>query len=119
MFLNLNGLLLSAGADGTVCEWEWDSGRQVKALRAHDDKAIRGMMFVGGQFVTAGMDGRIKLWDDSRSRVTEEISAGDHIVIWTLQKLGESCFIGTVKPQDRSQFLKIWDVPISQRRGTN
>jgi WD40 repeat protein len=101
------GRLITAGADGTIREWEWNGGLPVKVLEAYNRKAVRGMVFFGEQLVTATIDGRIKLWNYSRSCVADELCIGDHAAIWTLQKLGEGSVVATIKAQDGSKSLKI------------
>lgn len=110
--MNLNENLLSAGADGNIFEWEWNSGRQVAVVTAHSNEAIRGMVLVEGKLVTAAMDGMIKIWDENRSNVISELSSGEHSVVWTMKELDGDKVIAAVKGLDDVQYLKIWKFPV-------
>jgi WD40 repeat protein len=101
---------MTASADGTMREWDWESGQAIKTINVHegDNPAVRAMEFFGdgSRMVTAGMDGKVKLWDYKSGTCTDELVVNQK-AIWTGNKLGENQLAITLKAEDDAQYLRI------------
>jgi len=66
LFHRLNQVIISCHADGTIREWNTDTGECVQEIKAHDG-AINDMQFsADGIFIiTSSSDNTAKLWDAS------------------------------------------------------
>jgi WD40 repeat protein len=57
-------LLASAGKDGTVKLWDFESGKELRAFKAHAGGIARVAFHPEGkQLATAGADRTLTLWD--------------------------------------------------------
>lgn len=55
-------LLFSAGADGTICSWQWPKPELQQTMDGHDG-AIHQLVVEGDRLFSAGSDGQILVWD--------------------------------------------------------
>ncbi len=65
-----SGLLASGGWDGQVAVWRPGEFTPVLRFKAHD-AYLHGVAFTRQRIVTAGSDGRLKIWDRSGARISE------------------------------------------------
>jgi WD40 repeat protein len=107
--------MMTASADGTMREWDWESGHPIKSITVHEgeNQAVRAMEFFGdgSHMVTAGMDGKVKLWDYQSETCTEEL-VGDGKAVWVGSKLGEDQLLVTLEAEDDAQYVRILRVSL-------
>jgi WD40 repeat protein len=101
---------MTASADGTMREWDWESGDSIKRITVHEgeNQAVRAMEFFGdGSYMaTAGMDGKVKLWDYQSGTCMKEL-VGDGKAVWIGSKLAEDQLLITLKAADDAQYLRV------------
>jgi WD40 repeat protein len=106
-FIYLDDKLVSSGADGNVRIWQWEDGRLVSTLAAHE-KAVRGMAWTKDSFVTGGMDGKVRLWNRNDSQplfdIREPVSA-----VWQLVA-GYGKLAVALRIAQGKHLVEIWDL---------
>jgi len=58
-------LLMSGDTSGSICFWDWKTGKMVQKLQASDGAVVASAWHPRetSKVVTAGLDGSIKYWD--------------------------------------------------------
>ena len=83
-----SSLLASGGWDGEVALWRPGETEPLRKFNAHDG-FVQGVAFAEDQLVTAGFDGRLKVWNrdgglkadrDTGSPIDKMIVVGEHVV---------------------------------------
>lgn len=66
-----SNVLASASDDGTVKLWDLKEGKAIKSISAHGPGATAVRWDHQGRLVTAGRDGRVRVWDASGDAVAQ------------------------------------------------
>jgi len=106
--------LVSSGADGTIRTWDWQNGKLIHTLEAHD-RAVRGLVWAKDYLVSGGMDGRLQVWDYTNDQALFKLR--DQVdAVWQLisgwDKLAVALLVG-----DGKHLVELWTLPdIKDRR---
>jgi WD40 repeat protein len=111
---NFHGNLVSSEADGTIRTWDWQNGRLIQTLEAHD-RAVRGLVWAEDYLILGGTDGRLQVWDYKNDQPVFELR--DQVrAVWRLasgrDKLAVALLLG-----DGKHIVELWTLPdIKDRR---
>lgn len=72
-----SNVLASCADDGKVALWEMQNGKLVKSWDAHAGGALAVAFTADGNIVSAGRDGRVRVWDANGSKKSESKPQGD------------------------------------------
>ncbi|MFJ1580927.1 protein kinase [Streptomyces sp. NPDC088182] len=101
-----DGIVLSAGADGTVHGWDLESGRDRHTLRGTTGRMYKVALDAGGRVaLSAGKDRVIRVWDLETETCVRELT-------------GHTAFVSTLAMSDDGRYAfsygddgpRIWDV---------
>ena len=111
-FLGGSHLLASAGGDGHVRAWDLASGREVRAIAAHQGPAFDVALTPdGGRLLSAGSDGSLATWELATGREVRRVAAH-----------ARAAMCVTVSPDGRTavtggadKMVRVWDVETGRR----
>jgi WD40 repeat protein len=95
----------SCSEDHSVRVWDMHTGTETAKWDAHDEGAADLAWHTSGALVTAGRDGRVKLWD-AKGKLTAELGPADDAVL----KVGFTADTKTVVSGDWSGAVRVWPV---------
>lgn len=77
------GRYVTAGVDGSLAFWQVGSDRPLRLIKAHGDVASGAKLLDDGTenlLVSAGFDGKLKLWNEDVTRLVADLSHGGAIL---------------------------------------
>src|ERR1035437_5290886 len=104
-------LLASAGGNGELAIWNWDTGALVTMRKANDAKLFGVKFTSGGKLLTVGEDLTVRLWDDG--------DCGRSCILVHIPESPESLAISTddkwMAVGDTVNTVTVWRVDLSTR----
>ncbi len=97
--------LATSSDDQTVRVWNMHTGTEITKWEAHEGGAADVAFHASGAIVTAGRDGRVKLWDEKGKRAAEFGPADDAVL-----KVAFTADAKTVLSGDWAGAVRTWPV---------
>ncbi len=71
-------ILATTGADRTTHLWDAESGELLTVLRGHEREVLAAASTPDGRLATAGVDGKIILWDPNTWSISKSCRSRQH-----------------------------------------